>query len=284
MTGIATNKSDINSPEAAVDLLDVLIVLAKYKVMIVVMTVAATLLAGVISIQSKNQYWSTAQILPVSAVPEMGLLGLLGLSPAQPVINEQLVLLQGKESLAELAKQFDLRSVYGQPDMEAVLEMLSANIKIKKESNGILSFGVKDSDPQRAADMANALVDRLGMMGKASYAAAYQEKLDGFSRQIEYIKRSSGEKDPLYKLLLGLHGAASAVKIKDATFFQVIARAEPARSATKPKFGYVVAAAAILAFVVSVLIALAREASSKVRLSEEQKGKIATLRRNLSFK
>jgi len=284
MAEMAKNMSNNNSKEEPVDLLDVLIVLAKYKVMILVMTIVAALLAAGIVMQSVNQYRSSAQILPASTISEVGLLGLLGLSSAKPRINDQLVLLQVEESLTELAKQFDLQSVYGQPDMEEVLALLNANITIKKRKGGIISLSVNDGDPRRAADMANALVEKFGVLVKAAFLAEYQEKLSSFSRQVEYIKKSSGENDSIYRLLHGLQGAASAANMADATFFQVVAKAEPAKSATKPKLGYIVAAAAILAFVISVLIALAREASGKVRLSKEQKEKIDTMRRNLSFK
>jgi tyrosine-protein kinase Etk/Wzc len=82
--------------------------------------------------------------------------------------NELYVAMLKSRTVADrLIKRFDLKSVYGMSQMSDVRErlMLMADIQLRKD--GVISVSVEDRDPKRAADLANAFIEELGVMNQS---------------------------------------------------------------------------------------------------------------------
>lgn len=63
----------------------------------------------------------------------------------------------------DLARQFDLKTVYRQKSLEKTLLALRAHTKIKLNPDGTIKVSVEDRVPARAAEMANAYVAALDL-------------------------------------------------------------------------------------------------------------------------
>jgi tyrosine-protein kinase Etk/Wzc len=155
-----------------VNLLDVLIVLAKRKRVIGRITAGATLLAVIISLLLPNTYTAITRILPpqppqssaaamlVSQLNPFGL-GLgkdLGLkSPSDLYV----ALLRSRFVADDLIQHFDLKKVYGDKTSLDARNTLADRSDFKATKEGVLEISVDDREPKRAAAIANAYVDEL---------------------------------------------------------------------------------------------------------------------------
>jgi len=75
--------------------------------------------------------------------------------------------------------KFDLKRVYGVKKMLQARRQLEANTQISDDrKSGIISIGVNDRSPQRAADMAQAYVQELNnMVAEVNTSAAHRERI-----------------------------------------------------------------------------------------------------------
>ena len=123
-----------------------------------------------------NRYKSVARLLPPkqhgSSLPSnisqlaqnllpLGTLSRLGVS--QDSYN-YLAILQSYTSLESLIKKFDLSEVYDvspRTSIEKTMKELEDYVDFKIEDEGTITITVWDTDPKRAADMANYLIDVL---------------------------------------------------------------------------------------------------------------------------
>jgi capsule polysaccharide export protein KpsE/RkpR len=72
-----------------------------------------------------------------------------------------LAILQSDTIGDALIKRLDLLSVYHTKKLSEARRVLSANTKFLSQNGGLISITVKDGDPHRAAQIANAYVDEL---------------------------------------------------------------------------------------------------------------------------
>ena len=70
-------------------------------------------------------------------------------------------MLQSRTIADTLIDQFHLMAVYQASDMTGARKTLDGRTDIKAEKSNLVSITVSDSDPKRAADLANAYVDQL---------------------------------------------------------------------------------------------------------------------------
>lgn len=135
-----------------------------------------TVMAVVVSLLLPKWYKSTATVLPPK---EEGMLG--GLSGLTSMLREfapvrgastlgmtrgaysYLSILNSREAMEMAIKKFDLTAVYGIKDnsMEKAVKKFSENYNVTVEDQGHISITVYDRDPQRAADIANYMVQVL---------------------------------------------------------------------------------------------------------------------------
>jgi tyrosine-protein kinase Etk/Wzc len=175
-------KSQIMPLEEEARLLDYLIVIAKHKRMICYTVTAVTLLTYLILFVLPNKYTSTALLLPPqqnltlsaqlldslggssqlakeTAGGAGGFATMLGLkTPADLYVG----MLKSNPIFDRIIDRFDLRKVYGKTYIEDVRKRLGNRAVIGSGKDGIISIEVTDTDPQRAAAIANAFMEELG--------------------------------------------------------------------------------------------------------------------------
>lgn len=154
-----------------ISILDLLLVLAAGKKPIIALTFLCGVAAGVIAFITPATYTATATILlpqqQSSSSAAMlgqlgGLAGLAGQSlgiknPADSYIG----ILESRTVADEMIRQFELQELYEAKYPSDARRTLKTASVFKTTDSGMIDISVKDKDPQRAADMANAYVDLL---------------------------------------------------------------------------------------------------------------------------
>jgi tyrosine-protein kinase Etk/Wzc len=165
--------SDHQSPrdEDEISLLDIAIVLAKYKKLILGLPFLAAAIATGITFLMPNWYTAAAKLLPPqqsqsNAVAILGQLGALsgGASTALGIKNPSdifVAMLKSRTVADAIIERFKLRQLYDKEYLQDARKTLSTNVDISAERDGVISIEVADKSPKRAAEMANAYVDEL---------------------------------------------------------------------------------------------------------------------------
>jgi uncharacterized protein involved in exopolysaccharide biosynthesis len=191
---IANLQPAIESP-GEVDAIAVLLVLAKQKMRILKITLAAALLALIVAVLLPKMYTATTTVLPPqqnqSTVTAMlGQLGAIaGLGSADLGVKNPddlfVAMLQSRTIEDRLIDRFDLRRVYSVKQYQAARKTLGSRSDIVAEKEGLISISVTDRDPRRAADLTNAYVDELhelngnlAMTEAGQRRVFYQQQLD----------------------------------------------------------------------------------------------------------
>lgn len=144
------------------------------KTLVVACTLTAVITFVITTLMPK-WYESTVTVLPPKDSGVLGSLGSLGsalrdLSPlralgggAKGSSYNYLSILESRSAKEAVVRKFDLILLYETSDssMEKTIKMLEDNISIDVADEGHISLTVFDTDPVRAADMANYLVEIL---------------------------------------------------------------------------------------------------------------------------
>src|SRR6266513_1808426 len=176
------NPKDASSAveEDEVSLLDLLIVLAKHKVIVLGVPFITAIVAAIVSLLLPNIYTGTTRILPpqqsASAASALlsqlggavgGLAGVAGGALGIRSPNDLYVgMLKSRTVAGNLIGRFDLNKVYDQKLESSTRNTLQSNTTIAAGRDGIITIDVDDKDPKRAADLANAYVDELVKLTK----------------------------------------------------------------------------------------------------------------------
>lgn len=160
-----------------IDILEYINVIKRRKNTIALIAVITFVCSIIISLLLPKSYRATASILPPQSEPSMnsmmmskipssmggGLGNFLGLkSPADLWIG----MLRSKTVSDAVISRFNLKAFFSVQTMEDARDRLSARIDIKKTKEEIIIIAVVDSDPKRAADIANAFVEELDKVNK----------------------------------------------------------------------------------------------------------------------
>ena len=187
-----------------IHLLDLLIVLARHKKLVIGMPIATGLIAMAISLVMTPIFTSTAKIMPPQQQQGSGLaaamLGQLGgLAGAAGSIaglkspSDLYVGMLGSRTVADnLISRFKLKERYETETMDEtrlVLDKVSDIASGKKD--GMISISVDDEDPQFAADLANAYVDELTKLTQTMAVS------DASMRRLFYEKQLKEAKEQL---------------------------------------------------------------------------------------
>jgi tyrosine-protein kinase Etk/Wzc len=186
-----------------IDLLDMLIALARRKRLIAGATLGSVVVATIISFLIPNRYTATTKILPPqqaqsSAAMLMTQLAGSGLGPLAALAGKDLGLknpndiyigmLKSRTVEDALIAQFDLSRVYRDEkisDMRKDLEKVS-DIATSKE--GLIEVSVEDKSPQRAAALANSYVDQLRKLTQRLAVSEASQRRLFFEREVEQAK------------------------------------------------------------------------------------------------
>lgn len=203
MTASPGTDRDIQSsdPEqGAVGLFDLLIILAKYKKLIIGVPLVVAIAAAAYALYLPDVYTASTKILPpqqgqssaAGMLSQLGLGGIVGgggLGMKNP--NDLYVgMLQSRRVADGLIERFDLNAVFQEKLPSDTRATLKGMTRIESEKDGMIVISVDDTDPKRAADLANAYTDELyKLMGVLAVTEAAQRRLF-FERQLAQAKEN----------------------------------------------------------------------------------------------
>lgn len=186
-----TNCSALPATSAADDdisLLDLAIVLAKRKKLVLGLPAVVALLATVYSLMLPNIYTATTRILPPaqaqSAASAMlaqlgGLAGALAAGGGMKSPNDvYLAMLKSRTVADALIERFDLNNRFEQKFQSVTRSVLNGVTRIASGKDNVITVEFDDKDPKFAADMANAYIEELKkLMGRLAVTEASQRRL-----------------------------------------------------------------------------------------------------------
>ena len=154
------------------DLLDLLLVMAERKNTIILSTVIGMFLLTGLVLLMHPTFTAKAVILPpqqgqssAALISQLGgALALAGLGSTGALKDPNdlyLAVLQSNTVEDGLIKNLNLMAAYKVKKLSEARRMLAASSKFVSEKGGLISITIKDGDPHRAAQIANAYIDEL---------------------------------------------------------------------------------------------------------------------------
>ncbi len=185
-------------------LLDVLIVLAKHKRMVVGMPAVITVITALILLVVPNVYTATARIMPPQQNQSMAAAALAaatgfagGLaSPIGGLIglknpNDLYVAILRSDTIADhMIKRFSLRELYNVETFVDARKALDRASNITSGKDGLIVIDVDNEDPKRAADMANAYVEELDRLTQNLAVTDASQRRLFFERELKDVRES----------------------------------------------------------------------------------------------
>jgi capsule polysaccharide export protein KpsE/RkpR len=151
-----------------------------------------------------NSYTATSQLMPPENMTSSNMAMLATLTAkAGPLggITSDLLnvktssglfigVLTSENILEQMVTQFNLTKVYKVDDDEEAQAKLNGKTFIREDKNsGLIAISVTDHDPQRAAAMANAYVDKLNaLLGQLSTSSAHKERVF-LEERLKFVKQ-----------------------------------------------------------------------------------------------
>ena len=197
------DKEKIDSDE--INLLDYLVVLLKRKRLIIGITFGAAIITAIISLIMPPIYRAETKILPPQQGSSMATQFLSQLGSAAGLIggavggavgiktpNDLYIgLLKSRLVLDGVIDRFKLMELYKTKSRENARRGLADTLKARDDKkSGIITIGVEDKDPKRAADMANAFVEELKNMNKGLAVTEAGQRRLFFEEQLKDTKEA----------------------------------------------------------------------------------------------
>lgn len=170
-----SNQPDIETPNE-INLLELLLVLAKHWKMIVVVPLVVAVITAVTTLLMPNIYTAKAMILPVednsggmmsAMMAQMGgLAALAGGGIGGATKTDQYVTMMNSEVIKDpIIDRFKLMNLYKAKFRDNAYAELDESTDISAgKKDGIITIAVNNEDPKLAADIANAYVEELGKL------------------------------------------------------------------------------------------------------------------------
>ena len=186
-----------------INILDLLIVVAAGKKLIIAITLVFGILAAVVALNTPETFTAKAVVLPPmqqssTAAALMGQLGglagfagqRLGISnPTDAYIG----VLESRTVADEMIRQLNLLEVYEAETLTDARKKLKNVSKIESLRSGMIDISVTDLDPQVAADIANAYVEILNSRNNELAVTEASQRRVFFEKQWEKEKNNLAE-------------------------------------------------------------------------------------------
>jgi tyrosine-protein kinase Etk/Wzc len=186
-----------------INLIEWLIASAKRKKLVFGLPILFAICAALLSLSKPNIYKATTTILPSQQSQSNGmaalnhLVGLAGSTPG--VLNIRIppdlyISMLRSDTVAEnLIRRFNLRKGYGTDTFEATRQVLGNNSTIHTGSDGLIAITVRDKDPKRAAQIANAYADELVKLTKRLALTEASHRRLFYERRLQDTKAKLAE-------------------------------------------------------------------------------------------
>lgn len=212
------NKEQTSSPAlgvlsngASINVIDLMIVLAKRKKFIIGLPLVVAVIALAVSLALPNVYQATTKLLPPqqsqssasALLAQLGgaaglAAGMVGMkNPSDLYIG----MLKSRTVADKLIARFDLKKRYGTDSQETARLRLRDNTVIAAGKDGMITVDVEDEDQKFVAQLTNAYVDEVQQMTRYLAVTEASQRRVFFERQLETAKNN------LAKVEISLKGA-----------------------------------------------------------------------------
>lgn len=183
-------------PDDEIDLVELLIIIAKHNRFIVKLTIGAAVLSVIVAVLLPNIYTAKTMIMPPqqsqssAASMMMGQIGALGgLVGLDKTPSDLYVAMMKSRSIEDvLIKSHNLLEVYDVKTYMAARRQLEDKVRITADKQGMISLEFDDKDAKRAADVANSYIDELdNLVRKLAVSEASRRRLF-FENQLKEIR------------------------------------------------------------------------------------------------
>ncbi len=173
-----------------ISLLDLLIVLAKHKRIVLGVPFAVAIAAAIISLLMSNIYTGTTRILAPqqSASAASALLSQLGGAGIRNLNDLYVGMLKSRTVADNIITRFNLDKIFNEDYLSNTRRRLANVTTITAGREGIITIEVDDKDPKRAADLANAYVDELKRLTKVLAVTEASQRRLFFEQQLVQAK------------------------------------------------------------------------------------------------
>jgi tyrosine-protein kinase Etk/Wzc len=202
-TDAAGHDAEVGTPDgdnASIGILDLLVILAKRKILIFGITFVVAVAAVILALLMPNIYTATAKILPPqqsqSSAAILGQLSALagaagsaGLGFKNP--NELYVgMLKSRTVADSLIERFNLKQVFGHEKMTDARIALESSTNITVGKEGLISIECSHKDPKLAAALANAYVAELYKLTQTFAVTEASQRRLFFEKQLQQAKEA----------------------------------------------------------------------------------------------
>ena len=210
--------------EEGINLIDYIAILLKRRWLIISITLGAAMAATIISLHMTPIYRAETKIFPplqrdVPGIAEFlarggaGGMALGGPLPREVPNELYIELLKSRPVLDPIIDGFGLMELYETKSREDVRKRLLGSLKTEDDRrSGIITIGVEDEDPERAAALANAFVEELKSLNRGLAITEASQRRLFFEEQLK------GAKDALIKseeTVRGFQEKTGAIRIDE---------------------------------------------------------------------
>jgi uncharacterized protein involved in exopolysaccharide biosynthesis len=216
---ITTQETRHDMDEGGIGLVDLLIVMAKHKKLIICFPAAVAVASAALSLGLPNFYKASTKLLPpqqsqsgaAALLSQLG--GVAGMAAGASGIkspNELYVSMLKSRTIADrMVSRFDLKQVYDTPSAEIARSQLAGNTVIASGKDGLITIEVEDKDKKLVAPLANGYVDELLRLTKVLAVTEAAQRRLFFERQLEQAKNKLVGAEAALKGALGASGVIS---------------------------------------------------------------------------
>ena len=190
-----TNPTQAPMDDDEINLMDLLLVIAKHNRFIIKLTLVVAVLAVVYALLQPPIFTAKTVILPPQQGSSMasmllgqlgGLAGLAGGAAGIKGPNDLHIGMLKSRTIADvLIKRFDLQTLWEAKTMEATRKALEGSTVIASGKDGFITIEYSDKDPQFAATIANAYVEELDRLNSTLAVTEASRKRLFFERQLK---------------------------------------------------------------------------------------------------
>lgn len=207
------NTQDTETPSAGsaptrptddeINVLDLLIVIAKHKRVVLGFPLIACTVSAVILLLMPNIYTATARIMPpqqnqsaaaaavAAALGGLGGAGAIGSALGLKNPNDLYVAMLKSDSVADrMIERFNLRERFQADSLVEARKALAKISSITAGRDGLIVIAVDDRSPQQAADMANAYVEELNRLTQRLAVTEASQRRLFLERELNIVKEN----------------------------------------------------------------------------------------------
>lgn len=226
--------------------LDMLIVLAKRKKLIIGLPLAVAVISAAISLALPNLYQAKTKLLPPqqsqsgasALLSQLG--GVAGLAAGAAGIKNPsdlyVGILKSRTVSDKLIARFDLKKRYDLESQEAARNRLQGRTTIVAGKDGMISIEVEDEGQKDVAGMTNAYVDELQRLTQTLAITEASQRRVFYERELEAAKNNLAKVEMALKGAMDTHGVIS-VDSESRAILETAARLKAQVSAKEIQLG-----------------------------------------------